>query len=235
MNLKSTKEFIPFGKNKIMIDNRHAQELSKYTNRQITRYDIINYLVKKNNFNNYLEIGVFFGETIRQINIEHKDGVDPGAEGIMIPEVNYPVTSDEFFNFIKGHDIKYDIVFIDGLHHSEQVDKDIENSLNHIVDNGFVILHDCNPLTYEMQVVPRKVIVWNGDVWKSIVKLKMSRDDLTIRTVDTDFGVGIIQKKPSQKIKIDKKYEEIDWEYFSQNRTQLLDLISIKDFFNLYL
>ena len=99
------------------------------------RFDIINHFIKKYNFKNYLEIGVFNGECIEAIDIFHKDGVDPGVEGVVHPKVNYPITSDEFFELIKDEDIKYDIVFIDGLHHSDQVIKDITNSLKHSMDN----------------------------------------------------------------------------------------------------
>ena len=62
-------------------------------------------LFDKYNLVNYLEIGVFKGENIREIKAAHKDGVDPGAEGYTSPEVNYPMTSDDFFELINK---KYD-------------------------------------------------------------------------------------------------------------------------------
>lgn len=217
-----------------MIDNRHLPEIQRYIESKVPRFDIINYLIEKNNFVNYLEIGVFMGDNIRKIKIEHKDGVDTGSEGFLIPEVNYPVTSDDFFNFIKNEDIKYDIIFIDGLHYSYQVDKDIENSLKHIVDNGFILVHDCNPLYYDMQLIPRQTIVWNGDVWKSIIRLKTTRNDLTISVVDTDMGIGIIRKQSSHKLI--ESYDTIinNWEYFDTNRKRLLNLITTMEFFNSY-
>ena len=49
------------------------------------RFDIINHFVKKYKFKNYLEIGVFNGECIEAVDILHKDGVDPGAEGVVHP------------------------------------------------------------------------------------------------------------------------------------------------------
>ena len=60
-------------------------------------------LIDKYKFLKYLEIGVFQGENIRLVKAAHKDGVDPGAEGYVIPEVTYPMTSDDFFNLLKGH------------------------------------------------------------------------------------------------------------------------------------
>ena len=92
--------------------------------------EIINHYIKKYDFKKYLEIGVFGGGCISKINCLHKDGVDPGIEDLLSPFVNYEMTSDEFFNKLDENTEKYDIVLIDGLHHSEQVDKDIENVLN---------------------------------------------------------------------------------------------------------
>jgi hypothetical protein len=213
-------------------DNRNSEEAIQQLNSKIKRFDIINYLIEKNSFVNYLEIGVFHGENIRKVKASHKDGVDPGAEGYIIPEVNYPITSDAFFDLINGHtDIKYDVIFIDGLHHSDQVTKDIENSLKHLVPNGYIVLHDCNPISYESQLIPRETIVWNGDVWKSILNLRLNREDLVVRVVDTDFGVGIVSFGQMQ---IYKSNEEIDWEHFQTNKLDILNLISFDEFIKLY-
>ena len=208
--------------------------IEKYLDESLTkRWDIINYLIEKNNYINYLEIGVNDGLCIRKIKAEHKDGVDPfpGSEvgGAVVPEINYPIYSDDFFKLIKGHDIKYDIIFIDGLHHSNQVDKDVINSLEHLVPNGTIVLHDCNPPEYEMQLVPRVTGLWNGDVWKSIVKLRCTRPDLKINVIDADWGVGIVQFG-EQKIYDAKSLGEIleDWNYFDANRDEISNIISLR-------
>lgn len=209
-------------------NNLQEPEVIRYLNSKIQRFHIINYLIEKYKLVNYLEIGVFKGENIREIKAAHKDGVDPGIEEYTTPEVNYPMTSDAFFELIKGHDeIKYDIIFIDGLHHADQVEKDIINSLNHLVNNGFIVMHDCNPVSYDAQKIPRETIAWNGDTWKSFVNFKACNPDFKCCVIDTDFGVGIIQKNYnlySTKIK--------EWEYdlFNSNRKQLLNLISYDEF-----
>jgi hypothetical protein len=202
------------------------------------RWELMNYLIEKYKLINYLEIGVNDGLCIRQIIAEHKDGVDPypGSEigGAIVPEINYPISSDDFFELIKDHNIKYDMIFIDGLHHSDQVDKDIQNALNHITDNGFIILHDCNPLVYEMQIVPRAMGLWNGDVWKSITKLRCTEPNLEIMVVDMDWGVGVV-KKGNQTI-YDKAplHECLTWEYFDEHRIELNNLITVNEFYNKY-
>jgi hypothetical protein len=202
------------------------------------RWDLMNYLIEKYKIINYLEIGVNDALCIRKIKAPHKDGVDPypGSEvgGGYYPEINYPISSDDFFKLINGHDIKYDMIFIDGLHHSFQVDKDIQNALNHIVDNGFIILHDCNPPEYEMQLVPRVTGLWNGDVWKSVVKLRCTDPNLEMCVVDIDWGVGVV-KKGIQKLYTDVSLDKcLTYKYFDINRDKLINLISIEDFYKKY-
>lgn len=215
-----------------MINNLQEPEVIRYINSEIKRFDIINYLIEKYKLVNYLEIGVFQGENIRKVKAFHKDGVDPGAEGYVIPEVNYPMTSDDFFNLLKGHeDIKYDIIFIDGLHHADQVEKDIRNSLNHIVNGGFIVLHDCNPVSYEAQLVPRQTIAWNGDVWKAFVDFKAHYPKMECSVIDTDFGVGVI--KVGERI-VTFQDNIWDWNYFNNNRKTLLNLITWDEFKTTY-
>jgi hypothetical protein len=209
-------------------NNLNDPEVIRYINSGIKRYDIINYLIEKYKLVNYLEIGVFQGENIRKIKAPHKDGVDPGNEGYVVSEVNYPMTSDDFFELIKDHeDIKYDIIFIDGLHHADQVEKDIKNSLKHLVLNGFIVMHDCNPVSYETQIVPRETIAWTGNVWKAFVEFKMNNPTYECCVIDTDFGVGII-KNIGTDCKIIDRID--DWNYFDTNRKELLNLISWEEF-----
>jgi hypothetical protein len=211
-----------------MINNLQEPEVIRYINSEIKRFDIINYLIEKYKLVNYLEIGVFQGENIRKVKAFHKDGVDPGAEGYVVPEVNYPMTSDDFFDLLKGHeDIKYDIIFIDGLHHADQVKKDIRNSLNHIVEGGFILLHDCNPVSYEAQLVPRQTIAWNGDVWEAFVDFKAHYPKMKCSVIDTDFGVGVI--KVGERL-CTLQANIWDWDYFNSNRKQLLNLITWDEF-----
>ncbi len=194
------------------------------------RFDIINKFIEKYEFKDYLEIGVFKGECIREIKCENKDGVDPGVEEVLVDDVNYKMTSDEFF---EKNNKKYDIVFIDGLHHSEQVDKDIKNSLNHTKDFAIILLHDCNPPTINHAIVPRIQESWNGDVYKSVLKFQKNHNNHTFYTIDTDWGVGVIIKNKKPITFLDSKmYEDgiSDWNYFNERRVELLNLISVDKF-----
>jgi len=197
----------------------------------IYRYDIINKLIKKYNFKNYLEIGVFDGECINKIECDHIDGVDPGFERGLGIGVNYNVTSDEFFN--RHCSKKYDLIFIDGLHNSDQVDKDLKNALDNTIDSGVIVLHDCNPPTIEHTLIPRIQAQWNGDVYKSILKFRQYNTNHKIFTVDTDWGVSVIIKNSnntdsSKNVDFFKAIN--DWDYFNENRKELLNLINVNNF-----
>ena len=195
------------------------------------RYDIINHFISKLNLKTYLEIGVFDGECLQKIICENKDGVDPGVENGLSIGVNYNMTSNEFFK--NNTDKIYDIIFIDGLHHSEQVDVDIENSIKHSSENGIIILHDCNPPTLNHTLIPRVSVQWNGDVYKSILKFRKNNITHEYFTVDCDWGIGVIIKNYNSGNPIKTSNFDLginDWNYFNINRNDLLNLITVDEF-----
>lgn len=209
----------------------------KYTNSTVFSTDIINYLIKKHNFTNYLEIGIWKGENFNKVICEHKDAVDPGVEGILSPCVNYPITSDNFFELIKDHNnIKYDLIFIDGLHECEQVYKDINNSLKHLTDDGFIILHDCSPISKLASTYPRppQAHLWNGDVYRAFIRFKTLHPGFDMSVVDTHYGIGIIPNTTNNhQIKMEN-IKECEYEFFDLNRKEILNLISVDEFYEKY-
>jgi ADP-heptose:LPS heptosyltransferase len=218
------------------MDLIQLEDVLPYIKDNISRIDIINSLIKKHNYKTYLEIGVRNpDDCLNYINCDLKHGVDPGIEG------NYPVTfnmtSDEFFKINKSD---YDIIFIDGLHIDEQVERDIINSLSILNKNGSIVLHDCNPPQiyharedYEDHSTPARWD-WNGTVWKAIVKIRSEIDGIYTSVIDTDWGVGIIQKSEiSNKIINDNPF--YSYNKFSKNRVHYLNLISTDEFISQYI
>lgn len=189
----------------------------------MTRTDIINALIEKRGFKRYLEIGVDTGANFRAIKLppSAKVGVDPkGGEGVM------QMTSDQFFH-LYGDKEKFDIVFIDGLHHSEQVYRDIVNSLKCLNDGGVIVCHDMNPNTEKMQVVPQCQGEWTGDCWKAWTRLRSIAGGLYMYVVDTDYGCGIIQRGSQHVI---KSPDELTWNGLVKNRKEWLNLIFLSEF-----
>ena len=120
-------------------------------------------------------------------------------------------------------------MFINGLHHSTQVIKDITNSLKHSINNGVIAMHDCNPPTKAHAQVPRNgQREWNGDTYKAFLQSRIDNPQHKHFVVDDDWGVGVILKNQGD-FNIDKNelQQGIDsWDYFNTNRVKLLNLIS---------
>jgi|TARA_B100000315_G_scaffold131527_1_gene121072 hypothetical protein len=193
---------------------------------KINKASIINHLIARNHYKTYLEIGVRKGYNFQEVNILEKTSVDPNPKC----ECNYVMTSDAFFQQLSEKN-KYDVIFIDGLHLEEQVDRDISNSLYHLNKGGTIVVHDCNPPTKLHQIKDRgEMVIWNGTVWKSWVKLRRSRTDLEMRVVDVDWGVGIIRRGKQVPYSC-SDLEANSFDYFEKNRLELLNLINVDEFF----
>lgn len=202
----------------------------------ITRTEIINILFERYGFKSYLEIGVRVpAENFDKINAELKHSVDPDPMGAC----TYITTSDNFFLNHVG-DKKYDIIFVDGLHTAEQVYFDVINSIKHLNDGGFIIMHDCNPPTeyhirsYEEYLRTRGQ--WNGTVFKGFIRLKQELKDWNCFVINEDFGCGVITQC---KLKKDFPYlmsvvDEISWDYFNEYRNILLGLVTYDEYIKLF-
>ena len=189
------------------------------------RWDLIEYLINKYGYSDYLEIGCDQDQLFSKVKIQNKVGVDPSGGG------NVRKTSDEFF---KENNKKFDIVFIDGLHTYDQVKKDILNSINCLKENGIILVHDCMPDSLSKQAVPRYRMVWNGDVWKAIVDLRQ-REDLEIFTCEMDQGIGVIKKeKNSSILEIKKSPRNLKFKDYFADYKNLLRVISLKEFKDKY-
>ena len=189
------------------------------------RTEIIQTLIDKIDAKTYLEIGLGNGENFKSIRCENKIGVDPNFKY----ENTLRISSDYFFDL---NTKTFDVIFIDGLHWSEQVYRDIINSAKVLTWNGYIICHDMNPHNEIIQKYPQEQEgEWTGDCWKALVKLRTEDNDLNIRVVDTDYGCGIINKGFNAPLKIDV---DLTWENFVKNKVEWLNLITVDQFITYY-
>lgn len=161
----------------------------------IQRWDVINELLSTTKQKRFLEIGVQRGRCAANVHgASEKWGVDPAPEGGAQRHYNnlHRQPSDAFFAQLAPEQ-RFDVILVDGLHHAGQVLRDVENSLRHLAEGGFIVMHDCNPQDELAQRVPRMVGVWNGDCWKAMVELR-KRPDLVAFTIDSDHGVGVVRR-----------------------------------------
>lgn len=190
----------------------------------MNRIEIINALIKKNNYKSYLEIGVQAGHCFSAIECENKIGVDPDPSSA----ATINKTSDDFFRSNKK---KFDIIFIDGLHHADQVEKDINNAINHLSEGGTIVMHDCLPTSKRMQEIPlQEQDAWTGDTWKAFLKFR-EFPDLEMNVVDSDWGCGIIRKGKQEPFGVYKP----NYEGFVKNRNSWMNVITVEEFKAKYL
>nr|AOE12694.1 hypothetical protein [uncultured bacterium] len=243
LSFKTLKKYYKTGK-KLLNDPIYleGQKKSKIEfEKKVKRSEIINFLLNKiNRETNYLEIGVRNPEdNYSKIKSTNKYSVDPGIEFDKNP-VDFKMTSDDFFSYLDqdkvlSKDIRFDVVFIDGLHLAEQVDRDIINSLRYLKEDGFIVLHDCNPPSewhsrenYYYRMTPA-VSEWNGTTWKAFLKW---RYDSSVESccIDTDWGVGVISKKYPIGRKLHSHNLFFEFKTLDNNREEQLNLMSFDSF-----
>ena len=184
-----------------------------------SRTEIIQSIINKNKYTNYLEIGCDNDENFSKIIINKKIGVDPLKGG------THRMTSDEFFK--KNHSY-FDIIFLDGLHTYEQTIKDINNALKFLNEKGTIIVHDCLPKKIGNQIVPRIYGHWNGDVWKAIVNVR-TYHDVDTYTLKADHGLGIILKRKNTNIlnlKI-QNFKNLKFSQYFNRHKEFMNTISL--------
>lgn len=152
------------------------------------RHAFVNCAISKFDKPKYLEIGVHDNDLFNSIPLKTDDkyGVDPVSGG------NYRMKSDEFFN--QFNDLKFDVCFIDGLHHYDQCKRDIINSINSLNKNGIILIHDLLPRSELEEKTPRMQGTWTGDIWKVAVELSSSKN-CSFKIINNDCGIGVLKIK----------------------------------------
>jgi glycosyltransferase involved in cell wall biosynthesis len=191
------------------------------------RSQIINKLTNK--YDRYLEIGVEYGECFNETHFVNKVGVDPDPKFCSkVGQTLILKTSDDFF---KQYDIKqqFDVIFIDGMHQSEYVLRDINNCIQILSTNGTIFMDDILPLNYNEQLkIPIKHYYengilkygenWTGDVWKVVYHLLKNYKD---KILDFKYfyninfrGIGALKLKEVFKIRDEEIHDINSYNYF---------------------
>lgn len=196
----------------------------------VMRWDVLNRIAEITEATRYLEIGVCEGETMRQIRVKEKWGVDPYPQlpAVRASDVFVPKTSAEFFRMSAP---VFDLVFIDGDHRAEAVHAEVLAALLLLAPGGVIVLHDCNPTTEAMQRVPGDQMEWTGDVWKAVARLR--HEGHCLRVIDSDYGIGVLVA-PATPILPPKccdpqRFAALTWEDLDAERAWYLGLLEPHD------
>ena len=190
----------------------------------LNRADMINMIAQKIKAKSYLEIGVQTGKTFNNVNIAEKIGVDPDSRW---DSQTHLMTSDFFF---ETNNQTFDIIFVDGLHESDQCYKDIQNALKCLNSGGVILVDDVAPKKKEYQTRKPTALHWTGDVWRAWIKVRRVSRYHT-KTYDVAFGIGIIDTSETNAATYWKTTDNIDYDTFrSQFFYEYLNLASAEQF-----
>ena len=149
----------------------------------------------------YLEVGVQHGTTLEQVQVPFKWGVDPYPrfQSHRLPEGYrfFRGTSDHFFGSLPSN-VRFDLVFLDGLHTWSQTYRDLIHVSRHCHDLSVVLIDDVLPsdefsaLPSEEEALRRRHATgrmtweWHGDVYKTLVAIDRLHPELDFHVIQ-DF------------------------------------------------
>ncbi|MBC7634410.1 MAG: class I SAM-dependent methyltransferase [Acetobacteraceae bacterium] len=153
---------------------------------RFNRIALVNSLIAKTKGieTRYLEIGCAGNDLFDAVACISKIGVDPASGG------THRMLSDDFF---ATNTDSFDVIFIDGLHHYDQVKRDTVNALKVLNEGGWIAYHDFLPADWKEHHVPRIQSTWTGDCWKVALELTEA-SGLEFKIAAIDHGVGVLRK-----------------------------------------
>ncbi|AEW02976.1 hypothetical protein A4D02_03005 [Niastella koreensis] len=142
----------------------------------------------------YLELGVRDGKCFKRLS-----AFATTAVGVDMQPISYSLkrnmkfhlgTTDDYFASIKGTSVKFDLVFIDADHSYEQSLKDFMNAKEHMIEEGFIFLHDTHP--YDLSMTEPELC---SDTYKTALYIKQHlADDFEIITLPFNPGLTMTKK-----------------------------------------
>jgi len=177
----------------------------------LSRSDIINHAIQAVRAKDYLEIGCALNDNFDKIKIKNKVGIDPKSGGTL------RMTSDEFF---KVNLMKFDVIFIDGLHEHTQVWQDFQNSVKILRPRGIILLHDMLPpgrhqAVYPMPEFSNRGMPRCGTSWRaSFDILKLQKEYFII---DRETGIAVWRNNDMAN-SIYEDSATITWDEFQEYR-----------------
>jgi len=149
----------------------------------------------------YLELGIAKGATFKKVAplSEVSIGVDTSEESCAIASLygrSFEGTTDKFFADRPFGDTRFDLIFIDACHQSDQVRKDLESSLGVLAKGGIVIMHDTHP--HNESQLPHC-----QGAWEVVRDCKNENRKIEICTLPIYSGITVIRNIPAGN--------QVDW------------------------
>ncbi len=95
---------------------------------------------------------------------------------------------------IRARGMRYDIILVDPFHEYDTSYRDLSDAFELVEASGFLVVHDCLPPNRDTAAPKYIDGEWCGVTYKAYLDFVCERRDLEYRTIDVDYGCGIIHK-----------------------------------------
>lgn len=207
--------------------------------------DLLNYLITKHGLKSYCEIGVRdTRQNFDEIRCPFKIGVDPCFKRNPLTNSDYRYGRDELNKeniilcsmdsdtYFKESQRVMDLIFIDGDHTAEQVERDFNNSLRCLNDGGFIVIHDCLPTEEKTTCVPRgSQKIWHGTVYQFVMKL-YTLHGIGFVTLNMDEGCCIVWKDKMKQSYFPEPLYPFGWRTYKSVGKVIMNVVEPEMYFN---
>jgi hypothetical protein len=98
---------------------------------------------------------------------------------------------------IRARQLRFDIILVDAWHEYDTAVRDLGDALSLLQPRGTLVVHDCLPPSEALASPIYRAGEWCGVTYKAYLDFVIARPELEYRTVDIDFGCGVIRSRPA--------------------------------------
>jgi hypothetical protein len=98
---------------------------------------------------------------------------------------------------IRDRGYRYDCILVDPWHEYGASMRDLAEALSLLTDRGTIVISDCLPRTAALAAPDSIAGEWCGTTSNAYLDFVLARANLEYRTVDIDYGCGIIRERSS--------------------------------------
>ena len=218
-----------------------------------TKAALINRIAGCRGYRSYLEIcsptaGNRYGEIDRSVLTSSRRlmyGIVEGhSDGMRIDFATTGLDTTECIRQIRKRQLRFDVILVDALHEYDTTMRDLRDALSLIEPRGTIVVHDCLPPSEELAGPLFRVGEWCGLTYKAYLDFVTARPEVEYRTVNIDYGCGVIPTAPpaertrasDESEALIARWNALDddigaaYRFMQEHRAVLCRLQSIEDF-----
>ncbi len=111
------------------------------------------------------------------------------------------VVEQEALQSALGNGRTFDLICVDPFHEYQTSFRDLSALSAVLAEDGCLLCHDCGPYTAKMAAPYFQKGAWCGTTYAAFVRLAFLNPEWYYTVMDTDTGIGVIRKRPTEYLK----------------------------------